>query len=115
MNKNEADKWLEQQLLKLSPNNYVRTYFSVAMLIREDESDRIRIIVPIDVYENGNWGYEIISIQSLAAQCPWDMTKTWVRIHSECTDYEGNLHDLIMESPAAHKKLSALEQRKEGK
>ena len=122
MNKQQADKWLEQQLLKLQPADYVRTYFTMATIWRIPETVRFEtkdvqryIIVPIDVYEHMGpkdmecIGFEIISIQSLAAQCPWDMTKTYVKLDSENTHYQGNLHDCIMESMPAHKRLTALE------
>ena len=122
MNKQQADKWLEQQLLKLKPADYVRTYFTMATIWRIPETVRFEtkdvqryIIVPIDVYEHMGpkdmecIGFEIISIQSLAAQCPWDMTKTYVKLDSENTHYQGNLHDCIMESMPAHKRLTALE------
>jgi hypothetical protein len=122
MNKQQADKWLEQQLLKLQPADYVRTYFTMATIWRIPETVRFEtkdvqryIIVPVDVYEHMGpkdmecIGFEIISIQSLAAQCPWDMTKTYVKLDSENTHYQGNLHDCIMESMPAHKRLTALE------
>ncbi len=122
MNKQQADKWLEQQLLKLQPADYVRTYFTMATIWRIPETVRFEtkdvqryIIVPVDVYEHMGpkdmecIGCEIISIQSLAAQCPWDMTKTYVKLDSENTHYQGNLHDCIMESMPAHKRLTALE------
>lgn len=120
----DANKWLENEIMKLTPSDFVRTYFVTARLIldekyvREDTALReCRIVVPIDVYEHTvsidqTYGFEVIDIKAVASQCPWDMNNTLIEVNSENASFCGNLHDLVVESAAAHNKLTALERER---
>ena len=120
----DANKWLENEIMKLTPSDFVRTYFVIAKLIldekyvREDTALReCRIVVPIDVYERKQdpdhiYGFEVIDVKAVAAQCPWDMNNTRIEVTSENASFCGNLHDLVVESAAAHNKLTALERER---
>ena len=117
MNKDEASKWLENEIMKLTPSCYRRTYYTVATIDylpigRRVVQDSRQVVIPVDVYENYDLGFEIIGVVSLAGQIPWDLKDTIVKIDTNHTHIDGRVEELIMESLPAHKKLAELDNAK---
>ena len=102
-----------EMMKELRPEHKVKTYYTYARM-ETDGSDRIvSVILPVDVYEYDDMGFEIMPVRMLAAHCPWDMEKTIVTIDTEFTHFHGNLHDIIMEDIEVHKNLCALDEGRE--
>lgn len=102
----DSKKWIENEIMKLSPADYDHTYFIVAVLTNTVTNKSIDIIVPVDVYTH--WkdnevgiGFEIISIAAIAGLCPWDMVYTNVYAVGEYTSVDGNLMKLVEETPSS--------------
>ena len=73
-------------------------------------SDKVvYVILPVDVYEQDNIGYEIMPVIMLAKNCPWDMKRTIVRVDSLNTHIMENLHDIVVEDAELHAHLKTLE------
>ena len=110
LEEDNAAQWILKEMERISPKDYKGTYYTCAEMQLDKPSRIIRVILPVDEYEVGNMGYEIMPVAQLAKYCPWDMTRTLVTIHSKHTniDHE-NLHDLVLEDAEVHKHLSALE------
>lgn len=113
MNKDQATQWVLKEMEKLTPKHRIKTFFTLAELRPDDPySDQVRyVVLPVDVYECDTLGYEIMPINILAKNCPWDMTNTLVKIKTENTDILDNLHNLVIEDAELHQHLSALEGR----
>lgn len=96
------------EIAKLSPKHFVKITFEIAYIRYMD--DIRQIIVPVSHYIQGDTGFEIIPVECIAKFCPWDMERTKVTIMTEHTKIiDQNLHDMVIESPDAHRKLCALE------
>jgi hypothetical protein len=110
LKEDNATQWILKEMERISPKDYKGTYYTCAEMQFDKPGRIIRVILPVDEYEVGNMGYEIMPVAQLAKYCPWDMMRTLVTIHSKHTniDYE-NLHDLVLEDAEVHKHLSALE------
>ena len=96
---------------KLTNKDRVKTYFTVEELRPNDPySDQVRrVILPVNVYEIDGMGFEIMPVNVLAKHCPWDMEKTLVRIKTDYTDFDGILHDIVVEDAEVHKHLTQLD------
>ena len=108
MQKDEAMEWVLKEMEKLTPEHHIRTDFTVAEL-SIDQRHKCEVILPVEIYERGEMGYEIMLIRILAENCPWDMEKTNVKINTENTHINGNLHDIIVEDAKLHAHLKNLE------
>ena len=107
-----TDQELAYSLMgKLTKNDYKETYYTVAELRPEDAMSNkvVYVILPVDVYIKEGMGYEIMPVEILAKNCPWDMTKTIVKIKSRETYIMENLHDIVVEDAELHKYLKALD------
>lgn len=111
MNEQEATNWVLKEMEKLTPKHYKGTYYTLAELRPEDpRSDRvIYVVLPVDTYEREGMGYEIMPVEILAKNCPWDMTRTIVRVDSKNTHIMENLHDTVVEDADLHRHLKGLE------
>jgi hypothetical protein len=97
-----------QEIQKLSPKHYIRTDFTVARIRYKD--DVREIIVPVDHYQQGDTGFEVIAVEIIAAHCPWDMEQTYLTIDTEHTHIiDQRLMDMVEVDPAAHKVLKDLD------
>lgn len=104
----EASQWVLKELEKLTPKHFVRTYYTTVTMRRRSE---VRVcVVPVNVYENNDFGYEIMPIDIIAKNCPWDMMETNISIDTENTHLSGNLHKLVVEDAEVHKHLRWLEE-----
>lgn len=110
MNQDEATLWVFKEMEKLTPKHKVKTYYTCAELRYStfEKTYRKYVILNVDVYERYDMGYEIMPVEVLAKNCPWDMNKTIVKIDSEQTHIEGNLHDIVVEDAELHKHLIKL-------
>jgi len=100
----DSKKWIENEIMKLSPADYDHTYFIVAVLTNTVTNKSIDVIVPVDVYMRWDsnevgLGFEVISIAAIAGLCPWDMAYTNVYAVGEYTSADGNLLKLVEETP----------------
>ena len=100
-----------KEMEKLTPEHFVRTYYTVAELRWPALTRTYKkyVILPVDVYERYDMGYEIMPVRILAANCPWDMDRTIVKIDSENTHIEDNLHEIVVADAELHKHLCALD------
>jgi hypothetical protein len=100
-----------KEMEKLTPEHFIRTYYTVAELRWPafDRTYKKYVILPVDVYERYDMGYEIMPVRILAANCPWDMNQTIVKIDSENTHIEDNLHEIVVADAELHKYLCALD------
>ena len=108
MQKDEAMEWVLREMEKLTPEHHIRTDFTVAEL-SIDQRHKCEVILPVEIYERGEMGYEIMPIRILAENCPWDMEKTNVKIDTKNTHINGNLHDIIVEDAELHAHLKNIE------
>ena len=111
MNQDEATMWVFKEMEKLTPKHFKRTEFTLAELrwLAFDRTYRHYVVLPVDVYEREDMGYEIMPVRILAENCPWDMNRTIVKIDTENTHIEGNLHDIVIEDAELHTHLKNLE------
>ena len=100
-----------REIQKLSPKHWVRTYYTCAAIFHElNIKYVIYVVVPVDVYRQGEMEYEIIPVEMLAKNCPWNMENTCVKIHSEHTDIDGLLLSSLVEvTPEAARNLQYLD------
>jgi hypothetical protein len=101
----DSKKWIENEIMTLSPADYDHTYFIVAVLTNTVTNKSIDVIVPVDVYMRWDsnevgLGFEIISIAAIAGLCPWDMRHTHIHAESEYTSVDDNLMKLVEETPS---------------
>lgn len=111
MNRDQDLQMVFKGMEQLKPEHLTKTEYTVAELRPEDpRSDQVRrVILPVNNYIYGDMGYEIMPVDILAKYCPWDMTRTLVKIRTDHTDILGNLHDIVVEDAEVHKHLKALE------
>lgn len=112
----EAEQWLKKELDKLKPSHYDGTFFTIAHLRQMNgwKPQELDIVVPVEKWCNGETGFEVISINALAAQCPWDMMITSVIIDTGVTKIDGRLAELIDHS-VVHSRIAELEKDRRGK
>ena len=108
MKQDEAMNWVLKEMEKLTPKHFIRTIFTVAEL-SIDQGHKREVILPVDIYERGELGYEIMPIRILAENCPQDMEKTNVKVDTENTHIDGNLHDIVVEDVELHTHLKNIE------
>jgi len=119
----DANKWLQNEIMKLTPGDYERTYYTIAELTNTVTDRSMCIVVPVDVYTHWNndeagVGFEIISIAAIASLCPWDMRHTHIHAESEYTSVDDVLMKLVEETPPmpqAAKHLDSLDQSRDAK
>ena len=90
----KLDQWINDELNKLSTNSYEGTFFTIVELRHINGQNR-NIVVPVQKWFNGDVGFEVISIQSIARQCPWDMELTSLAIDTGVTKINDNLMNLV--------------------
>jgi len=111
MQKDEAMEWVLREMEKLTPEHFKKTEFTLAELRWPafDRTYKCYVVLPVDIYERGEMGYEIMPVRILAENCPWDMNRTIVKIDTENTHIEDNLHDIVVEDAELHAHLKNIE------
>ncbi len=111
MTQDEAMKWVLDEMGKLTKENYITTYITCAELRPDDPHSSVveYVMLPVDVYQRNDMGYEIMPVEVLAAHCKWDMRKTLVRVDTENTHISDNLYNIVEENAELHKHLKQLE------
>jgi len=113
MGKLTGNQWLIDELSKISKKNYVKTYFTCAQLRLKGTKEVVQVILPVDVYEVGGTGFEIMPIVVLTKNCPWDMDKVLVTIRSDNTTImDENLGAIVVEDAELHGYLTQLDDDK---
>ena len=111
MNRDQELDMVFKGMEQLKPEHLTHVGLTMAELRPDDPySDQVvRVILPVNEYQLGNMGYEIMPVEILAKHCPWDMTRTLVKIRTDHTDILENLHDIVVEDAKVHQHLKALE------